>query len=155
MEWTLFSFERCRLTMKSLVLHMIDCWIHHNEAPYTRVPWVLGLIKLQKLPLFASWWSIGHWMEDHTQAPPLWIFRMIWWNQKNQIAKFGYLGHPNNQVFGYSVIWFTQKIKYLVIRLFGSPKKLNIWLFGYSGDPNNQIWWFGSSKENRRNQIWQ
>jgi hypothetical protein len=22
------------------------------------------------------------------------------------------------------------------------------------GDPNNQIWLFGSSKENRRNQIW-
>jgi hypothetical protein len=25
-------------------------------------------------------------------------------NQKNRIAKFGYLGHPNNQIFSYLVI---------------------------------------------------
>jgi hypothetical protein len=79
-----FSFEPHRLTTKSLILHMIDCWIHHNEAPsyilsshyqYTRVQWVVGPIKLWKLPLFASWQSVGHRMEgDHAQAPPLWIF---------------------------------------------------------------------------------
>jgi hypothetical protein len=44
--------------------------------------------------------------------------------------------HPNHQIC-YSVIRVS------VIRL-----------FGYLGDPNNQIWLFGSSKENRRNQIW-
>jgi hypothetical protein len=28
--------------------------------------------------------------------------------QKNQIAKFGYLGDPKNQIFGNLVIWVTQ-----------------------------------------------
>jgi hypothetical protein len=158
MECALFSFEPCRLTTKSLILHMIDCWIHHNETPlyilsshyqYTRVPWVLGLTKLWKLPLFTSWWSIGHWMEgDHAQPPPLWIFRLIilmkpkktetpnlviWVTRITKYSKkitkylviwlFGYLGHPNNQIFGYSVIQGDQNNQpNLVIWLFGWPK---------------------------------
>jgi hypothetical protein len=48
--------------------------------------------------------------------------------KKNRIAKFGYLGDENNQIFGYLVIW----------------------VFSFSGHPNNQIfgylvfWFFGS-----------
>jgi hypothetical protein len=38
--------------------------------------------------------------------------------KKNLIAKFGYSGHPNNQIFGYLVIRVTQITKYLVIQLF-------------------------------------
>ncbi len=30
--------------------------------------------------------------------------------EKNLIAKFGYSGHPNNRIFGYSVIWVTPEL---------------------------------------------
>jgi hypothetical protein len=35
--------------------------------------------------------------------------------KKNRITKFGYLGYPKNRIL-------TQRTKYLVIWLFGSPK---------------------------------
>jgi hypothetical protein len=118
MEWALFSFEPCRLTMKSLILHMIDCWIHHNETPsyilsshyqYTRVPWVLGLIKLRKLPLFASWWTrVIKWKAIEHRLLLCEFSGWSEWNQKK----------PNCQ------IW-----------LFGWPKEPNIWLFGWPEEP--------------------
>jgi hypothetical protein len=93
------------LTTKSLILHMIDCWIHHNEAPsyilsshyqYTRVPWLLGLI--------------SHQMEgDHMQAPPCEFSGWSEWNQKKNES-------PNLVI---RVTWTT---KYSVIWLLGWPK---------------------------------
>jgi hypothetical protein len=42
--------------------------------------------------------------------------------EKNRIAKFGYSGDPNNQIFGYSVIRVTRNTKYSVIWFFRSPE---------------------------------
>jgi hypothetical protein len=30
--------------------------------------------------------------------------------EKNQITKFGYSGHPKTRIYGYLVVWVTQKV---------------------------------------------